>query len=209
MRISARRSFSMRVFGLAGLIGLTAIPATYAVEAVGQPDAVVTDLDQSLLNVMQHAQQLGYSGRYAKLEPAVRQAFDIGYMTRIAVGAGWSTLSADQQDQLTKAFGNFITATYARRFDGYSGERFETLGDKPIGPGTLVQTRLVKSDGEPVALNYVTRQNGGHWQVVDVFTTGTISELAQRRSEFSAVFARSGFDGLLASLQQKTAQAES
>jgi len=209
MTISAPRSFSMRVFGLAALIGVAGIPAAHAVESVGQPDAVVNDLDQSLLDVMQHAQQLGYSGRYARLEPAVRQAFDIGYMTRIAVGSGWSTLSADQQDQLSKAFGKFITATYARRFDGYSGEHFETLGEKPIGPGTLVQTRLVKSDGEPVALNYVTRQNDGRWQVVDVFLTGTISELAQRRSEFSAVFARSGFDGLLASLQQKTAQAES
>jgi phospholipid transport system substrate-binding protein len=210
MTISARYNLSIRTLGLTALIGLAGIPAAaHAVETVGQPGAVVTGLDQSLLDVMQQAKQLGYAGRYAKLEPVIRQSFDIDYMTRVAVGPGWSTLSPEQQGQLSNAFGKFITATYARRFDGYSGEKFETLGERPIGQSTLVQTRLIKSSGDPIALNYVTRQEEGRWQVVDVFLTGTISELAQRRSEFSAVFGRAGFDGLLATLMQKVAQAES
>jgi|HubBroStandDraft_1064217.scaffolds.fasta_scaffold00469_13 phospholipid transport system substrate-binding protein len=208
MAISSPRGTSLRALGLVALVGLAPAGAARAAEIPSQPDAVITSLDQSLLDVMQHAKQLGYGGRYAKLEPIVRQVFDIHYMTRIAVGTSWSTLSPDQQDQLSNVFGKFITATYARRFDGYSGETFETLGDKPMGPATLVQTRLIKSDGEPVALNYVTRSTNGRWQVVDVFLTGTISELAQRRSEFSAVFQRAGYDGLLSSLLQKIAQAE-
>ncbi len=212
MTISTRPRRSVRSFALAALIGTACIaagPAAFAVEAVGQPGAVVNSLDQSLIDVMQQAKQLGYNGRYAKLEPVLRQAFDIRYMTQLAVGPGWSTLNQDQQDRLSDAFGKFITATYARRFDGYSGERFETLGEKPMGQATMVQTKLVKSNGEAIALNYVTRQNGAHWQVVDVYLTGTISELAQRRSEFSAVFQRTGYDGLLAALQQKATQAAS
>jgi phospholipid transport system substrate-binding protein len=209
MTILARCGFSVRTLGMALLVGATAISATHAWAAGAPPEAAVTGLDQSLLDVMQHAKELGYSGRYAKLEPVVQQDFDIRAMTRIAVGTGWSTLSQDQQDQLSSAFGKFITATYARRFDGYSGEKFETLGTKPAGSGMLVQTQLVRTDGDPVALNYVIRENSGGWQIVDVFLTGTISELAQRRSEFSSVFQRTGFDGLLSSLQQKIAQAES
>lgn len=204
-----RRPFcSLALAALVGAAGVATGQPAFAVETMGQPGAVVNSLDQSLIDVMQQAKQLGYNGRYAKLEPVLRQAFDIRYMTQLAVGPGWSTLSQDQQDRLSEAFGKFITATYARRFDGYSGERFETLGEKPIGQATMVQTRLVKSNGEAIALNYVARQNGGHWQVVDVYLTGTISELAQRRSEFSAVFQRTGYDGLLAALQQKAAQAE-
>jgi phospholipid transport system substrate-binding protein len=207
MTIPTPRRLALRnsVLALALAIGLGA--HAVAAESDGQPGAVVSGLDQSLLDVMQHAKELGYDGRYAKLQPVVLQSFDVPYMTRIAVGSGWASLSADQQAQLVDAFGKFITATYARRFDGYSGEKFESLGEKPIGQGTLVQTRLVKSDGEPIAINYVAHQDNGHWQVVDVYLTGSISELAQRRSEFSAVFARNGFDGLLASLQQKVAQA--
>lgn len=212
MTVLTRRGRDFRTFGFSALAGFAALAAAHsaqAVEALGPPGAVVNTLDQSLLDVMQHAKQLGYGGRYDKLEPIVRQAFDIRYMTRIAIGPGWSTLSQEQQDRLSDAFGKFITATYARRFDGYSGERFETLGEKPMGQTTMVQTRLIKSDGGQIALNYVIRQNEGHWQVVDVYLTGAISELAQRRSEFSAVFQRTGFDGLLSTLEQKAAQAAS
>jgi len=209
MANSMRYDHSLRNLGLAMMVGLCAVGTARADDTPAQPQAMVTKFDQSLLDVMRHAKQLGYDGRYTELEPVVRRTFDVPYMTRIAVGPGWSGLSPDQQTQLSGAFGKFITATYARRFDGYSGESFQTLGDKPMGPAVMVQTQLVKSDGEPIALNYVTHENDGHWQIVDVFLTGTISELAQRRSEFSAVFQHAGFDGLLSSLLKKIAQAES
>lgn len=198
---------------LAGLIAIAGVAPGIAAPAVSaaDPSTVVSGLNGNLLAVMQNAQKLGYEGRYAALEPVVRQVFDVPYMTRIAVGSGWSTLSAEQQAQLTDAFRKFITATYARRFDGYSGEKFVTDGARPLGDSTLVATRLIKSDGEPVVLNYLTRQDenqGGHWQVVDIYLTGTISEMATRRSEFASVFRRSGYDGLLQVLEQKVSQIE-
>jgi phospholipid transport system substrate-binding protein len=206
MAIRHARGLAFWGLGLAAFIGFAGPAPAQAPRDAG---AVIADFDHSLLDVMQHAGQLGYRGRYQALAPVIDQSFDTRTMTRIAIGAGWSSLSADQQDQLARAFCDFITATYARRFDGYSGEKFESLGEKPVGAGMLVETRLVKQDGEPIALNYVTHQNSGQWQIVDVFLTGTISELAQRRSEFSAVFQREGFQGLLTSLRQKVAQAES
>jgi phospholipid transport system substrate-binding protein len=199
---------------LAALVAIAGISPGIAAPTVSSADPamVVSSLNGTLLAVMQNAQKLGYQGRFAALEPVVHQAFDVPYMTRIAVGSGWSTLSAQQQAQLTDAFGKFITATYARRFDGYSGEKFVTDGARPQGDTTLVATRLIKSDGEPVVLNYLTRQDqdqGGHWQLVDIYLTGTISEMATRRSEFASVFRRSGYDGLLETLQQKVAKIES
>jgi phospholipid transport system substrate-binding protein len=195
------------------LAGLMVVAGTApGIAAPADPSMVVSGLNGDLLKVMQNAQKLGYKGRYAALEPVVRQVFDISYMTRIAVGSGWSTLSDEQQAQLTEAFRKFITATYALRFDGYSGEKFVTDGARPVGQATLVATRLIKSDGEPVALSYLTREDpsqDGHWQVVDIYLTGTISEMATRRSEFAAVFSRSGYAGLLQALQQKVAQIES
>jgi len=198
---------------LAGLLAIAGVAPGIAAPAVSatDPSTVVNSLNGNLLAIMQNAQKLGYKGRYAALEPVVRQVFDVPYMTRIAVGSGWSALSADQQAQLTDAFGKFITATYARRFDGYSGEKFVTDGARPLGDSTLVTTRLIKSDGEPVVLNYLTRQDAGQdgrWQVVDIYLTGTISEMATRRSEFASVFRRSGYDGLLQILQQKVSQIE-
>jgi phospholipid transport system substrate-binding protein len=50
------------------------------------------------------------------------------------------------------------------------------------------------------------RQGGdGTWQVIDVYLSGTISELATRRSEFADVLQKGGADGLVKLLEQRTA----
>ena len=68
-----------------------------------------------------------------------------------------------------------------------------------------MQTKLVKSDGDKVTLNYLMRQDGGGWQVIDVYLSGTISELATRRSEFAGVLQRSGADGLVRMIEAESA----
>jgi len=168
--------------------------------------AAVAKLDDGLLSVMKNADKLGYDGRFAALQPIVASSFDVPTMTRIAVGSAWTSFSSDQQAALTDAFRRFITATYARRFDGYAGERFDLKGEHPSGVGVLVSTELVRPSDGPVALNYLVRQTDGQWRVVDVFLTGTISELATRRSEFASVLARNGYEGLKTLLESKAMQ---
>jgi phospholipid transport system substrate-binding protein len=168
------------------------------------PKPVIESFDQALLNVMKSADKLGYDGRYAELEPVIKHTFNVPLMTKIVVGAPWNEWTEAQRDQITDAFGRFIIATYARRFDGYSGESFVINSTRDTSGGTLVVTQIMRPSDMPVNLNYLMRDNGaGGAQVVDVFLTGTISELATRRSEFGAVLQRVGFSGLLALLDKK------
>jgi phospholipid transport system substrate-binding protein len=171
----------------------------------GPASTVIDALDNTLLSVMKQADQLGYDGRYKKLESAIKRAFNIPLMTRIIVGTPWNDWTEEQRNQIGEAFGKFVTATYARRFDGYSGENFVIDGEKPAAGGVLVMTRLIRPTDPPVTLNYLMRDTENGPQIVDVFLTGTISELATRRSEFTAVLQRDGFPGLLATLERKTA----
>jgi len=157
----------------------------------------------TLLHTMQQGQKLGQSGRYAALEPVVERTFDIPYMTRMAVGPSWSSLSDAKRQQITEAFGRYITATWASRFDSYSGEKLEVGGTKPYGASQLVETRIVKPDGEPVSINYLMRRDGDGWRIGDVYLTGTITELATRRAEFSSVLRSQGVDGLIDALNRK------
>ena len=85
----------------------------------------------------------------------------------------------------------------------YSGERLQVTGEQPSPGGTLITTEIVKSNGEPVPLNYLMRQNGSAWQIADVYLNGTISELATRRSEFGSILRAQGIDGLIATLNNK------
>jgi phospholipid transport system substrate-binding protein len=171
------------------------------------PQTVVQGLYDVLLGVMKESKALGFSGRYQRLKPAIESAYNLPLMSRLSVGPQWQSLTPEQQAQLGAAFDAFTVATYANRFDDYSGERFEVLPDttKASG-GVIVQTRLVKGNGEKVTLNYLMRESDGGWQIIDVFLSGTISELAARRAEFTSILRRDGAAGLLQVLNKRVAE---
>ena len=98
---------------------------------------------------MKQAKQLGLKGRYDKLAPVLAKTYDLTSMSRIAVGQSWSTLSAPQQLSIVNAFARMTTATYASRFDGFSGEQFEILQtvDQPNGDKIVkTQHRSIRSE---------------------------------------------------------------
>ena len=202
------------VGGLFALALLAATPAGWADAAEGtaaaqpakqSPVQVVTGFESALLGVMKKADQLGYDGRYRILDPEIRQSFDLPTMTRIIAGFSWAGWTDDQRQAVTEAFTKFVISTYARRFDGYSGESFSTDGSQPLSNGTMVLTRLIQPTGAPVVLNYLLLQRpGAPWQIVDVFLTGSTSELATRRSEFAGIIDQDGYQGLLDALKAKT-----
>jgi len=167
------------------------------------PTDVIRQFYAELQNVMQHATTLGARGRYQKLEPIVLRMFDVPYMARLSIGPSWARLATDQKRRAAQAYGRYLTALYATRFDGYSGERFEVLGEQQIKHATMIKTRIVKSNGEPVSINFVMHDNDIAWQARDVYLDSAISEVATRRSEFNAVLRTSGIDALIASLNKK------
>jgi phospholipid transport system substrate-binding protein len=143
--------------------------------------------------------------RYEKLEAPVRRTFDLPAMARIAVGPTWPSIPAEAQSALLEQFARMTIATYASRFDGYSGERFEVdPTSQARGDNRIVRSRLVQASGEPVVLNYLSHLASDDWKVIDVYLNGTISELATRRSEFTAILRSGGPASLVASLRQRT-----
>lgn len=182
--------------------------ATVAIAEGATDDPAVKPVDtfyEALLSAMKQAKELGVRGRYDRLAPPIRATFDLAAMTRIAVGAEWNTIPPAQQSALVDAFTRMTIATYASRFDGYSGERFEVEPNSEVRPtGRVVHTKLLQSNGEAITLDYLLRDSGGSWKIVDIYLTGTISELATRRTEFAAILKSGGPSALLQSLQQKT-----
>ena len=127
------------------------LPLRWAMAAT-TPVATVETLHQALIAVMKDAAQLSIEQRYAQLAPTLSATYDFETMTRLAVGTAWTDASPDQRTALTSAFSRLSIATYAKRFSGYSGENFETLGEKQGPRGTtLVETRLVRPADPPVS----------------------------------------------------------
>lgn len=170
-------------------------------------DAAATRVDSlytTLLNTMKQAKQLGIKGRYDKLAPVLGSTYDLALMSKIAVGQNWNALSAAEQQSIVTAFARMTTATYASRFDDFAGEQFEVLqtADQPNGD-KIVKTRIVQSDRTAVQLNYLMRNTGNGWKIIDVYLNGTISELASRRAEFGAILRSGGANALVSALTKQ------
>lgn len=196
-----RRGFITAAMGLAA-----ARPALAA--AAAEPYATVDAFYAVLLAVMKDGQKLGFAGRRERLAPAVEHAFDLPAMTRLVIGLQWQSFSPADRQQLVAAFSDFSIATYASQFDDYSGESFEVDRKTDPAPGNdvVVHTKLVQPNDKPVQLDYLLRSVEETWRIIDVYLSGTVSQLAARRSEFSSVLRQSGVAGLVGVLKQKTAQ---
>jgi phospholipid transport system substrate-binding protein len=178
--------------------------APLAADAMGAGGTeTVRSLYDTLLTTMRSGPSLGASGRYAQIEPTIRRVFDTPFMTQLAVGPEWATLNDTQRQQVTQAFERYIAAIYAERFESYSGERLQVTGERQSPGGTIITSQIVKSNGEPVNINYLVRNTGSGWRIADVYLDGTISELATRRSEFAAILRTGGINGLIQALNTK------
>jgi phospholipid transport system substrate-binding protein len=98
---------------------------------------------------------------------------------------------------LIDAFSRMTVANYAKNFDSYHGEKF-TVDPASVtrGDERFVKSSLKSGSGEPVAFNYRMHQANGEWKIVDVYLAGNISQMAQKRSDFSATLASGGPEGL-------------
>ena len=199
---SPPRTGKIAGLGLALVLAVAISAESIAALSVTPQDSVHSFYD-TLLTTMKDGRTLGQSGRYARLAPVIARLFDVPLMARLAVGSSWASLPPIQQQQVTEAFGHYISATYADRFDSYSDEQLQVAGEQPYGAEVIVQTRIVKANGETVTLNYRMHDNVGSWQITDVYMDGTISQLATQRAEFHSTLQREGVDGLIMALNRK------
>ncbi len=205
MKKSMQRRFF--TFGLVPLLTAMFLLAPSAGWAQSSPSDIVTAFHESLLGVMKEAKTLGVKGRFEKLASPLKQNFHFRLMTQVAAGSYWRKSGPAQIDRLVDAFTRLSISTYASRFDGYSGQSFETEGEKPGPQKTiLVKTRIIDPGSDPVDLTYVTRKIKGEWRIIDVLLDTGISELAVRRSEYRRVLKTGGIDGLIDTLNRKADQ---
>jgi len=197
-----------RRFGAMALSAVSVMTAGAARADAAEPAAIVQSLYDALLAAMKDGEKLGFDGRYKQLEPVIHKVFDVATMCKIAMGGYWTTLSTDKKNAVLVAFDKYTVSTYASRFKADKGIKFQVGQTKEVpNDRKMVETKIVKPDGEPVDINYLFRkQADGGWQVIDVYLAGAISQLTQMRSEFSEPLQKGGVDALIQVLDQKVEQ---
>jgi phospholipid transport system substrate-binding protein len=192
------------LFSLGGLA--TQAPAQAA--DVAPPTAAVERFHGALIANMKEGKALSFEARKQRLEPVIKEVFDLPAMARVSTGGAWQKLSEEDRARVIAAFTDWTVATYAANFKDWDGESFTTKGAKDDGKGNvMVETALNLKGAPPVLFTYRMRTSDDAFRVVDIFLEGTISQMAMHRSQFAAALTMGGVENLVKHMHELTAKA--
>jgi len=182
---------------------LGTMPVIAQDESAASARQVVDKFQTELIAVMKNGKQLGFAGRYNKLYDSVSNSHDLTKIARIVVGKEWEKLSEAQQQSLVDVFSKLSVASYAHNFKDYSGESFtiDSEEETKLG-GVVVHARLSVPDDKDVKFDYMLKEKGPSWRIINIIANG-VSDLALKRSEYTTILQREGFDALIAKINEK------
>ncbi|MDT8397468.1 MAG: ABC transporter substrate-binding protein [Pseudomonadales bacterium] len=196
-----RNMLKLRLFFLSASIFFLAFP--WSVQASADAVATVEEFHLALADVMLEADTLSFQGRYDRLAPVIDETFDIETICRVILSKNWSSLDADQKALFTQLFFRLSTATYAARFNSGTKRRFSTVNVEELREGrVLVKTEFNAPGLDVVRFDYILHQKQGQWYIISATANG-VNDLALKRSEYTAIFNSSGFEGLVSTLESK------
>ena len=123
-------TFSQRKVRAALSFCLFLIPIPLAL--AGEASDTVAQLQETILKIMKRGEELGFKGRHEIIAPVIEETHDFQVIARIALGRHWKKLTLEQQTKFTDTFKELVHATYAKRFNGYSGEQFSLISEKSM-----------------------------------------------------------------------------
>ncbi len=187
-------------------LGITLSLATLGAQAQ-EPDELIRETVKEVLAVVKQDKDIKAGDQKKILElvdAKVLPHFDFERMTRLAVGKGWRSASAEQRATLVAEFRTLLVRTYTNAFTGYRDQTVEIKPFKmPAGANEVtVKTAVLKPGGQPIAVDYEMEKTPNGWKAFDLSVEGA-SLVTTYRSNFADTVQQSGVDGLIKSLQTK------
>ena len=214
----ARLNFNLRPVALGALFlfafAVSASAQTLVTPPTSPNDAmasVKTVIDQSI--VVFKDKQISAPDREQKLRGIAESHFDFREMAKSAIGYHWRTLTPAQQAEFVPLFTTFIEDAYLSRIESYSVEKvnqqiqssmIQFVKETSTGPeySEVYSTVVLKDRKDPIAVNYLMRNDGGEWKIYDI-TIDAISVIANYRNQFNRVLNNDGYDKLVSIIRQK------
>jgi phospholipid transport system substrate-binding protein len=183
---------------LAGTPSAPAATGVTAMEAVKSSiDQVVHVLEDQELKKVERVTE-----RRERLQKIFNDRFSYEEMSKRSLGAHWNGLNETQREQFVALFRQLLARTYTGTIEGYSGERFQYLGERTEGDYAEVRTKLISRKGE-IPINYRLLSASGDWQVYDIVVDG-ISMVSNYRAQFTKIIRGSSYEDLVKKLQNKS-----
>ena len=133
--------------------------------------------------------------RAPKLRSIMEARANMKLLAKFSAGRAWREMSEAQRSRFTEAYSKFVSVTYARRFDEYSGDPQISIGRALDAgrKGILVETPVAQGNGQPISVEWLVSDRGGRVEIVDLVIEG-VSMAATQRDEISKMLQVRGGD---------------
>jgi phospholipid transport system substrate-binding protein len=137
-----------------------------------------------------------------KIMQVVWPRFDFAEMAKRCLGPHWGERSAEERDEFVKAFGAMLSRAYIGNIPAYENAHVLFTRESNETDDAEVDTKIVTDGSKDLFVNYKLRRVDADWKIYDVIIDD-ISVLANFRSQFQRVIARSSFAELLRIMREK------
>ena len=144
--------------------------------------------------------------RKSRFRKLITRNFAIKSIGRFVLGRYWRKASVPVRKEYLQLFEDLLVATYAYRFEKYSGEKLlvkkaEVRGERDA----LVHTTMVRVDGsKALKVAWRVRRKDGKYKIIDIMVEG-LSMVMTQKSEFSSFIRQNGgkIEALLGELRKR------
>lgn len=206
-RFSERRTARRGAFSLA--LFLAALSVTVAFGASGQHTESPTEAVRSTLTevfrILEDEKLKDPAKRIPRrhmLEEVIASHFDYTEMSKRALAANWTPLTAVERTEFVELFKSFLSDRYAEKIEGYSGEQVHYLSERIEGNYAEVRTELRSSKVE-IPMDYRLHMRDGTWHAYDIIVDG-VSLVKNYRSQFDKIIRSDSYQELVRRLRERT-----
>lgn len=191
-----RRLFTRILWGsllALGILALAGVPRPAAADEFS--DGALTFIENLTGDAIQMltGKDLSRNDRADRFRKLMLKNFALKGIARFVLGRHWRKLTEPEKKEYLELFEDLMVATYADRFEKYSGEKLlvkkaEVRGERDA----LVHTSMIRVDGtKALKVAWRVRGKAGNYKVVDIMVEG-ISMVMTQKAEFGSFIRQNG-----------------
>lgn len=188
-------------------ISLALLMFSFVAHAEANPKVLVeTAINQMLSELEKNKAKIAEDKTVVRgiVEEVILPNMAINTISRRVLAKHARKASDEQKERFAEAFKGYMIRFYSNAFAEYTNETVDYL-EEPDFAGkkrVTVKTRLNRSAGPAIPIDYRLQRSGDSWKIVDVKIEG-ISLVISNRSQFGGNISRDGLDTVIAKLEYK------
>lgn len=140
-----------------------------------------------------------------KLQGAFDEVLDYDTLAKESLKEFWDERKPEERKEFQDILSQLVRAAYRKNLKRIAEYDVEYKGEDKGVAGQVVHTvakSRSKAREEPVTIDYVVRETGGKWLIVDIVTEGS-SLVSNYRSQFKRIIKKQGFPELIRRMKTK------